>query len=62
MCESTGKSVEIADSSRKGITTCEQLAIKHGQVYKLIRSNPLSLIVGFDWIDGSHNKDNRLNL
>ena len=57
MCESIGESAEIADSGKKGITTCE-----HGQIYKLIRPNLLSLTVGFDQIDGSHDKNNKSNL
>ena len=50
MCESTSESAEIADLGRKGTTT-----------YELNRLNLLSLTVGFDQIDGSHDKDNRSN-
>ena len=57
ICESTGKSAKTADSGRKGITTCEQSTIQYGQIYKLIRPNLLSLTVGFDQIDGSHDKE-----
>ena len=59
MCESTSESAEIADSGRKGSTACEQSTISYRQTYKLIRPNLLSLIVGFDQIDGSHDKDNK---
>ena len=62
MCESTGESAEIADSSRKRVIAYEQLTIQYEQTYKLLKSNLLSLTVGFDRIDDSHNKDNRLNL
>ena len=62
MCESTNESAEIADSGKKGTTTCEQLTIYHGQTYKFIRPNLLSLTAGFDWIDGSHDKDNKSTL
>ena len=60
--ESTGESAEIADSSRKRVIAYEQSTIQYEQTYKLLKSNLLSLTVGFDQIDGSHNKDNRLNL
>ena len=60
--ESTGESPKTVDSGRKGITICEQSTIQYGQIYKLIRPNLLSLIVGFDRIDDSHNKDNKSNL
>ena len=60
--ESTGESAKIADSGRKGIAACEQSTDYHGQIYKLIKSNLLSLTVGFDRIDGSHDKDNKSNL
>ena len=62
MCESTGKSAEIADSGRKRIIACKQSTIQHEQTYKLLKSNLLSLTVGFNRIDGNHDKDNRLNL
>ena len=62
ICESTGESAKTVDSGRKGITACEQSTISHEQAYGLLRLNLQSLIVGFDRIDGSHNKDNRLNL
>ena len=62
ICENTGESAKIADSGRKGITACEQSTIQYGQIYKLIKSNRLSLTMGFDRIDGSHDKDNRSNL
>ena len=62
ICESTGESAEIADSSRKGVIAYEQSTIQYEQTYKLLKSNILSLTVGFDQIDGSHNKDNILNL
>ena len=53
MCESTNESAEIADSGRKGTTACEQSTISHGETYRLIRSNLLSLIAGFDRIDAA---------
>ena len=62
MRESTSESAEITNSGRKGTTACEQSTISHGQIYKLIRPNLLSLTVGFDWIDGSHDKDNKTTL
>ena len=55
MCESTNKSAKRADSGRKR-------TIRYEQTYKLLKSNISSLIVGFDQIDGSHNKDNKLNI
>ena len=60
--ESTGESAKIADSCRKGIIACEQSTVWYKQIYKLIRPNLLSLIVGFDRIDVSHDKDNKSNL
>ena len=62
MYESTSESAEIAESGRKETKACEQPTISHGQIYKLIRPNLLSLTVGFDRIDGSHDKDNKSNL
>ena len=62
MCESTSESAEIADSGKKGTTMCEQSTIYHGHTYDLIRPNMLSLIVGFDRIDGSRDKDNKSSL
>jgi len=60
--ENTGETAKTAASGRKGITTYEQSTIQYAQIYKLIRPNLLSLIVGFDRIDGSHDKDNKSNL
>ena len=62
MCESLSRSAKIADSGGKWTTTCKQSTISHGQIYELIRLNPLSLTVGFDQIDGSRDKDNKSNL
>ena len=72
ICESTSESAEIDDSSRKRVIAYEQWTIQYEayeqwtiqyeQTYKLLKSNLLSLTVGFEWIDGSHNKDNRLNI
>ena len=62
MCESSSGSAEIADSGGKGTIACEQSTISHGQTYGLIRPSLLSLIVGFDRIDGNHDKDNKSNL
>ena len=62
MCESTGESAKIADSSRKGVIAYEQLTIQYKHTYKLLKSNLSSLTVGFNQIDDSHNKDNILNL
>ena len=62
MCESTNESAKRADSGRKMIMACEQSTIRYEQTYKLLKSNLSSLTVGFDRIDDSHNKDNRLNL
>ena len=62
MCESTGELAKIANSGRKRIIACEQSTIQYEQIYKLLKSNLLSLTVGFDRIDRSHNKDNRLNI
>ena len=62
MCESSSGSAEIVDSGGKGTTVCEQSTIYHGHTYELIRPNMLSLIVGFDRIDGSRDKDNKSNL
>ena len=59
MCGRSSKSAEIADLGGKGTTTCEQSTISHGQTYELIRLNLLSLIVGFDRIDGGQDKDNQ---
>ena len=55
-------SAKIADSSESGLITSKHSTIKHEQIHKPIKSNLLSLTAGFDWIDGSHNKDDRLNL
>ena len=62
ICENAGESAKRADSGRKWIIACEQSTIQYEQTYKLLKSNLSSLTVGFDRIDGSHNKDNRLNL
>jgi len=56
------KSAKIADSGRKETTTCEQSTILRGQIYELIRPNLLSLTVGFDRIDDSHDNDNKSTL
>ena len=53
---------KIDDSNESRLITCKHSTIEHGQIYKPIKSNLLSLTVGFDRIDGSHNKDNQLNL
>ena len=55
-------SAKIADSSKSKLIICKHSIIKHEQIHKPIKSNLLSLTVGFDRIDDSHNKDNRLNL
>ena len=60
--EGAGESAKRADSSRKRVTACEQSTIQYEQTYQLLKSNLSSLTVGFDRIDGSHNKDNRLNI
>ena len=60
--ESAGESAKRAVSGRKRIIACEQSTIQYEQTYQLLKSNLSSLIVGFDRIDDSHNKDNRLNL
>ena len=57
-----GLSAKIVDSDESKPVTCKHSTIKRGQIHKPIRSNLLSLTVGFNRIDGSHNKDNRLNL
>ena len=62
ICETADESAKRADSGRKRVTACEQSAIQYEQTYQLLKPNLSSLIVGFDQIDGSHNKDNRLNL
>ena len=62
MCESTSESAEIANSSRKRVIAYEQSTIQYEQTYKLLKSKLLSLTVGFDWIDGSHDKDNKSTL
>ena len=54
-------SAKIVDSRGSKLITCRHSTINHRQVLKLIESNLLSLTVGFDQIDGSHNKDNGLN-
>ena len=53
MCESTGESTKITNLGRKGITTYEQSTVQYGQTYKFIKSNLLSLTVGFDRIDAA---------
>ena len=58
----SGLSAKTADSSENKLITCKHSTIKHRQIHKPIGSNLLSLTVGFDRIDGSHNKDNRLNI
>ena len=57
-----GLSANIADFDESRLVTCKHPTIKYGLIHKPIKSNLLSLTVGFDRIDGSHNKDNRLNL
>ena len=36
------------------------MTISHGQTYRFIRPNLLSVTVGFDWIDGSYDDNNKL--
>ena len=55
-------SAKIADSNESKLITCKHSTIEHEQIHKSIKSNLLSLTVGFDQIDGSYNKDNKLNL
>ena len=55
-------SAKIADSNESKLITCKHSTIEHEQIRKSIKSNLLSLTVGFDQIDGSYNKDNKLNL
>ena len=62
ICESTDESAKTTDLGRKGIIAYEQSTIQYEQIYKLIKSNMLSLTVGFNRIDVSHDKDNRSNL
>ena len=62
ICESTVELAKTTDSGRKGITVSEQSTIEYRRIYKLIKSNLLSLIVGFDRIDGSHDENNRSSL
>ena len=60
--ENADESAKRADLGRKRITACEQSTIQYEQTYQLLKSNISSLTVGFDQIDDSHNKDNKLNL
>ena len=62
MSEGISESSEIVDSGKKGSQYVNNPVFNMNRFIHSSKSNLLSLTVGFDRIDGSNNKDNRLNL